>query len=237
MMTGRRLNRTTLGIGLGGLICLGSALFLLPRAVANVSTEDALAAVGPCPAGAAWNADCLQNLTGTVASVTHHPAGRTIDYDLQAWTSDGYLDAEFSGSNGLVGQARGGDELILTVWRGDVVAVSGYGLRESATAVDSQRTRSELAGTSFLLGMATFLLLATVMSVVRSGDRFVLLRGVPKFAVLTCVMVGVVLLVNTMLLVDGIGPRVDLGVVVGCLPAVLVLCAMLAWSKPRGGVR
>jgi hypothetical protein len=145
----------------------------------------------------------------------------------QTWTAHGYVDASFLGSNSLVRQAQGGDELVLTETRGKVVAVSGYGLREGAREVAKEGTQSELAGSSFLLGLAMLLLPVAVTTALDRGDRFVLLRGVPQFVMLTSLMAGVVLVVNAMVLAFGTDPRVDLGVLAGSCAGVLVLCAMV----------
>lgn len=227
MMTGRWLNRRTLGTGLAGLACLGFALFLLPRGIGAVAAEEELSAARPCPAGAAWDADCRQDVIGTVASVTRSGSGRTLEYVLEAWTAHGYVDVEFLGSNSLVRRAQGGDELVLTETRGKVLTVSGYGLREGARDVAKEGTQSELAGTSLLLGLAMLLLPVAVTTARDRGDRIVLLRGVPQFVMLTSLMAGVVLVVNAVVLAFGTEPRVDLGVVAGSCAAVLALCVMV----------
>jgi hypothetical protein len=202
-----------------GLLCLAGATLCAFTAAGTKSDQDALAAAKPCPVGAPWNADCLQDVEGSVSAVVPH-TGRPAWYDLQTSTAAGTFSAHLPASNALVRRAVPGDAMLLTMWRGTVVAVSAYGLRAVPSDLPTSGLQPLLAGLSALTGIAIFCLQASFTFAVSYPGKPIKIRPVRKFLAAMWLGSSAVLAVNGMILGFGLDPWIDLGVVVVLLAGV-----------------
>ncbi|MET9608879.1 hypothetical protein ABZZ17_28095 [Streptomyces sp. NPDC006512] len=145
------------------LACFFLAAEMLPS---DVSRYEAYAATGPCP-----GEDCLRTVSFTVESVVSKDSGKSTVYDVIVHgTPFGRGLVPFGGGGPLVKQLRPGDRVTGTVWRGDVMALSRDGIRESSA--DEPRDEAQMtAGVATFAGLlaALGLVLGTVR--LAGGDR------------------------------------------------------------------
>lgn len=217
----------TLGFGLVGLAFLAASLVCGAKAVEASQRSDAYAHSGPCPPAAAvpWDSDCLQHVPATVTD-TVEIGGKHPRYELDVVTAaDEAYQVLFPHSNQMVHVDVNGDAVTLTVWRGEIVAVSGQGTEATTEALPVRRFHSMLGGMLILLGLAMFLLPLTVFFVV-ADFGLPPLRGKGTTAASASVFVGCALLVGGIGIASGVAMPVAVPVI-----AVLVALALLGAAK------
>ena len=119
--------------GFGPIFLIGG-LIVGAGAVAKASTVSAYDHAKACPSAAAFDADCLQTVDGSVSGVTE-VGGKDADYALYVQVGSRTLHVTFGSDNQMLGYASDGDSAEVTVWRGIPVAVQSNGYSEIPNSV------------------------------------------------------------------------------------------------------
>ena len=214
-----RVDGRVLISALVGLLCLAGAALCAYTAAGTESDRDALTAAKPCSVGAAWNAGCLREVEGSVSAVVLH-TGRPPRYELRTSTEAGIVSAEFPETTLLVRRAMPRDAMLLTTWRGIVVAASAYGLRAVPSNLPTSGMQPLLAGLSALTGIAMCCLQGAYLFAFSYPGKLIKIRPARTFLAVMWSATGVILAVNGIILGFGLNPWIDLGVVGILLAAV-----------------
>jgi hypothetical protein len=119
--------------GFGPILLIGG-LIVGVGAVANASKVSAYDHAKACPSGAAFDADCLQTVDGSVSGVTE-VGGKDADYALYVQVGSRTLHVTFGSDNQMLCYASDGDSAEVSVWRGIPVAVQSNGYSEIPNSV------------------------------------------------------------------------------------------------------
>ncbi|MEU7020296.1 hypothetical protein ABZ990_06510 [Streptomyces sp. NPDC046203] len=171
-MTGRK-EKTAVRAGMtrvGGLLLIvvslvlaaGCALVFADRLPADVARYEAYRATERCAAGSepdAWREDCLREVEFGVVGTVVERGGKTGKYRATVDSERFQGEVSFTGPRPLLDTLRPGDEVVGTVWRGDIVALAKDGVRQT-TDEEPRDDPQMIAAIGAGLGLFAVLVLA-----------------------------------------------------------------------------
>lgn len=211
-----------------GGVALLLAVLLAGGTVAAARAESAYRVARFCSLPVSWDADCVQQVPGTVTGVTD-TNGKGAQHILDVSTPDGDHSVRFPGGNVIVGSILDGAPVTLTVWRGIVVSVTAMGTAATTSSDPAHHLHSLLGGTLALLGVA--MLLMPARGLARLGDsKRPPLSASATFSVFGSFLAGFVMLLGGAVSGGGGEPAPTfLAVVLFLVPAL----AFAAWLTQR----
>jgi hypothetical protein len=205
---------------LGGLVCGGLA-------INQAGLASAYSHAASCPVAAAFNADCRQTVSGSVAAV-EEISGKDAHYELDVQVGAHMLDITFPFDDPMLGYASDGDRAEVTVWRGIPVAVTTDGRSAIPASLPGFAVATDLGRCMECLGIGLFFLLGPLLTwrQRRVGRRVLGPLGV---AGLTSAGLGSVTLAAAGFLLAG-NPDEPATVLLGTAVALVVVLALGAWA-------
>ncbi|MEY9928400.1 hypothetical protein ABH926_003039 [Catenulispora sp. GP43] len=180
------------GFGAVTGLAVAFTVYLGDRAHAVTADEHAFDRARPCAAQGlgpgAQDPDCVENITVVAAESPEHK-DRSQTVTLTVATSATDVNLTFPrGVGAAFDRIRIGDSVVLTSWRGQIVAATAQGDTEVTPAAPSERYRSRLVGVFFVAAFTLVLVGMTLLSAMLTEWFDTALRRRVRFFTVSVVM-------------------------------------------------
>lgn len=213
--------------GFGAVTALAVALtvYLGGRAHAVTADEHAFDRARPCAAQGPADRDCVEDIAGVAAESTEHKY-RSPVVKLVVTTSAADVTLTFpQGVKAAFDRVRIGDSVVLTSWRGQIVAATAQGDTQPTPAAPSERYRSRVIGVFFAAALVLVLVGMTLLSAMLTERFDTDLRRRVRFVTVSVVMFAALATIAGAAVLMGRG---SLGAALLTVPIVIVAAIAVA---------
>ena len=148
-------------LAIGLAFFAGGAVFGI-FAIGQAGTASAYNHAAACPSSAAFDADCVQTVGGSVTGVQEY-SGKDSRDELDVQAGSHALAITFPSDNPMLGYAADGDPAQVTVWRGIPVAVTTNGRSAVPSSLPGYAAAADLGHCMESLGVSVFFLFAPLL--------------------------------------------------------------------------
>lgn len=210
-----------------GLVFLIGGVVSGVLAVGQAGLSSAYSRAAICPSAAAFDADCVQTVNGSVTAIVEF-GGKDSRYELDVQVGSRELDIAFPTANSMLGYATDGDPAEITVWRGIPVAVTTDGRSATPSSLPGYAAATDLGRCMECLGISPLFLFAPLLQR-RQGRAGKQVLGPLGLACLIAVgLGGAAIAAAGMLLAKD--PDAQATILIGAGVALAVILALSAWA-------
>jgi hypothetical protein len=145
-----------------GLAFFAGAAVCGVLAIGQAETASAYSHAAACPGSAAFDADCVQTVSGSVTAVEEF-SGKDSHYELDVQAGSHAIAITFPSDDPMLGYAADGDPAEVTVWRGIPVAVTTDGRSAVPSSLPGYAAATDLGYCMESLGVSVFFLVAPLL--------------------------------------------------------------------------
>jgi hypothetical protein len=210
-----------------GLAFLACASIFGALAIRQAATASAYRHAAACPSSAAFDADCVQTVGGSVTGV-EEVGGNDAQYELDVQAGSRALDISFPFDDQMLSYAADGDPAEVTVWRGIPVSVTANGYSATPSSLPGYAAATDLGHFMECFGVSLLILLAPLGQWRMSRTGRWVLGPLGVALLIASVLIALIISASGLLLTQN--PDEPATTFIIAAVAVAVALALAAWA-------